>query len=62
MITNYEIFVNTLKTLSTSQGFYSRRYAEFLSWSDEEKENIKKGLNSLDQWHDSVDCVLFLEQ
>ena len=62
MITNYEIFVNTLETLSTSQGFYSRRYAEFLSWSDEEKENIKKGLNSLDQWNDSVDCVLFLEQ
>ena len=62
MITNYEIFKSTIQSLSTSQGFYSRLYNDFLSWNDEEKANAKKVLNDLPQWHDSVDCVLFLEQ
>ena len=62
MITNYEIFKNTIQSLSTSQGFYSRLYRDFLNWSDEERENAKKVLNDLPQWKDNVDCVLFLEQ
>ena len=62
MITNYEIFKNTIQSLSTSQGFYSRLYNDFLNWSDEERENAKKVLNDLPQWKDNVDCVLFLEQ
>ena len=62
MITNYEIFKNTIKGLSTSQGFYSRLYRDFLNWSDEERENAERVLNDLPQWKDSVDCVLFLEQ
>lgn len=62
MITNYEIFKNTIQNLSTSQGFYSRLYNDFLNWSDEEKQNAEKVLNDLPKWKDSVDCVLFLEQ
>ena len=62
MITNYEIFKNTIQSLSTSQGCYSRLYNDFLLWSEEEKANAKKVLNDLPQWNDSVDCVLFLEQ
>ena len=62
MITNYEIFKNTIQSLSTAQGFYSRLYNDFLNWTDEEKQNAEKVLNDLPQWHDSVDCVLFLEQ
>lgn len=62
MITNYEIFQDTIKTLSTSQGFYSRLYNDFLNWNDEERENAERVLNDLPQWKDSVDCVLFLEQ
>ena len=62
MITNYEIFQNTIQSLSTSQGFYSRLYNDFLNWNDEEKQNAKKVLNDLPQWKDTVDCVLFLEQ
>lgn len=62
MITNYEIFKNTIQSLSTSQGFYSRLYRDFLNWSDEERENAERVLNDLPQWKDSVDCVLFLEQ
>lgn len=60
--TNYEIFVDTIKSLSTAQGFYSRLYRNFLESSKEEKENAKQYLNSIPQWHDTVDCVLFLEQ
>lgn len=60
--TNYEIFQDTIKTLSTSQGFYSRLYRDFLNWNDEERENAERVLNDLPQWKDSVDCVLFLEQ
>ena len=62
MITNYEIFQDTIKTLSTSQGFYSRLYNDFLNWNDEERENAERVLNNLPQWKDNVDCVLFLEQ
>lgn len=62
MITNYEIFKNTIQNLSTSQGFYSRLYNDFLNWNDEERENAERVLNDLPQWKDSVDCVLFLEQ
>ena len=62
MITNYEIFKSTIESLSTSQGFYTRLYNDFLNWSDEERENAEKVLNDLPQWKDSVDCVLFLEQ
>lgn len=62
MITNYEIFKNTIQSLSTAQGFYSRLYNDFLNWSDEERENAEKVLNDLPQWKDNVDCVLFLEQ
>ena len=42
MITNYEIFKNTIQSLSTSQGCYSRLYNDFLLWSEEEKANAKK--------------------
>ena len=62
MITNYEIFKNTIQNLSTSQGFYTRLYNDFLNWSDEEKQNAEKVLNDLPKWKDNVDCVLFLEQ
>lgn len=60
-MTNYEIFVKTLETLSSSQGFYSRLYNDFLNWNDDKHENAKKVLNNLPQWEDTVDCVMFLE-
>ena len=62
IMNNYEIFKSTIESLSTSQGFYSRLYNDFLNWSDEERMNAEKVLNDLPQWKDSVDCVLFLEQ
>lgn len=60
--TNYEIFQDTIKKLSTAQGFYSRLYNDFLNCNDEKRENIERVLNDLPQWKDSVDCVMFLEQ
>lgn len=62
MKTNFEIFKETIASLSSSQGFYSRLYNDFLNWSDEELQNAEKALNQMTQWKDSVDCVLFLEQ
>ena len=62
MITNYEIFLRTVKTLAGSQGFYSRLQSAVNEWTEEEHENAKQSLNQLPQWRDDVDCVLFLEQ
>ena len=59
--TNYEIFVETIHSLRTSQGFYSRLSAQFDELTDEEKERVKQELNSKPQWNDTLDCVFFLE-
>ena len=62
MKTNFEIFVDTVNMLAGSQGFYSRLKMDMLDWTEEEKENTVDGLNSLPQWKDNLDCVLWLEQ
>ena len=62
MITNYEIFLRTVKTLCNSQGFYSRLQRDINTWTEEEHENAKQSLNQLPQWKDDLDCILFLEQ
>lgn len=60
--TNYEIFLDTIKTLSTSQGFYSRLANGFNALSTEDKEKVKVVLNAKPKWKTTLDCVLFLEQ
>ena len=60
--TNYEIFIETINSLRYSQGFYSRVARNVESLTDEGREQVKRELNAKPQWHDTLDCVLFLEQ
>jgi len=59
--TNYEIFIDTVNTLKSSQGFYSRIAADLADMTPQQKEQIKQELNELPQWNDSVDCIMYLE-
>ena len=59
--TNYEIFLKTINSLKSSQGFYSRLAARVDELTDEGREQLKTELNSKPQWNDTLDCVFFLE-
>lgn len=61
--TNFELLLETVKTLSGSQGFYSRLQRTINEWTPEEFEEAKKYFNNLEQkFKDNLDVVLFLEQ
>lgn len=60
-MTNFEIFIKTVNTLKSSQGFYSRLANDLTELSEEGRKQLETDLNNLPQWNDSVDCVLFLE-
>lgn len=56
---NYNLFYNTIKSLASSQGFYSRLLQQIDELDSETIENIK---NDLPIFNDSVDVVMTLEQ
>ena len=56
---NYDLFYNTIKSLSYSQGSYGRLLREIDSLSEEDKQNL---INQLPDFKDTVDVVLFIEQ
>ena len=56
---NYNFFYNTIKSLASSQGFYSRLAQQIDEFDSDTIENIK---NDLPIFNDSVDVVMFLEQ
>ena len=56
---NYNLFYNTIKSLASSQVFYSRLAQLIDEFDDDTIENIK---NDLPIFNDSVDVVMFLEQ
>lgn len=58
---NYEMFLDVVNDLKTSQGLYSRLARQLDEMTPEEIENVKNGLNNMPQWKDSVDVILFLE-
>lgn len=63
-LTNWEIFFNTVQTLRYSQGFYSRiadQLEVFKAFDPTKLEAIKTELNSLPQWNDTLDCIMYLE-
>lgn len=61
--TNWDVFYNTIKDLSSSQGFYSILYKEIESWdADTLKEKIDI-VNNLDiKFKEPIDVVLYLER
>lgn len=58
---NYTLFVETVNTLKSSQGFYSRLATELAEMSEEDKEQLKEQLAKQPKFNDSVDVVMFLE-
>ena len=56
---NYNLFYNTIKSLASSQGFYSRLAQQIDEFDYDTIENIK---NDLPIFNDTLDVVLFLEQ
>ena len=56
---NYELFFNTIKTLSNSQGFYGRLLNTLINMNEDERLEL---INSLPTFNDVVDVVMWLEQ
>ena len=56
---NFEFFVNTIKTLALSQGFYGRVLSRLAELDDEELESLK---SDLPQFKDALDIVFYFEQ
>lgn len=56
---NYDLFYNTIKPLSYSQGSYGRLLREINSLSEEDKQNL---VEQLPNFKDCIDVVLWIEQ
>lgn len=58
-VQNYDLFYNTIKSLSHSQGSYGRLLRGIDSLSEDDKQNL---INQLPDFKDTIDVVLWLEQ
>ena len=56
---NYELFYNTIKSLSYSQGSYGRMLREIDNLSEHDLNEL---ITQLPDFKDEVDVVLFIEQ
>ena len=56
---NYELFYNTIRSLSYSQGSYGRILREIESLSENDLNEL---ITQLPDFKDAVDVVLFIEQ
>ena len=56
---NYELFYNTIKSLSYSQGHYGRMLRDIDSLSEHDLNEL---ITQLPDFKDAVDVVLFIEQ
>lgn len=56
---NYELFYNTIKSLSHSQGSYGRLLNSLINMNEEERFEL---INNLPTFNDPVDVVMWLEQ
>ena len=55
---NFEFFVNTIKTLALSQGFYGKVLRQLFEREEEELESLKE---DLPQFKDALDVVFYFE-
>ena len=60
-MTNYELYVSTIKTLAPSQGIYSRMLRDFNEMSGADKKRLEKELNDFRPIKDTVEMCMFLE-
>ena len=58
-LNNYELFFNTVKSLSNSQGYYGRLFNSLINMDEDERLEL---INSLPIFNDPVDVVMWLEQ
>ena len=56
---NYELFYNTIKSLSYSQGSYGRLLNSLVNMNEDERLEL---INNLPIFNDQVDVVMWLEQ
>lgn len=56
---NYELFYNTIKSLSYSQGSYGRLLNSLTNMNEDERLEL---INNLPTFKDTVDVVMWLEQ
>ena len=56
---NYELFYNTIKSLSYSQGSYGRLLNTLININEDERLEL---INNLPTFNDAVDVVMWLEQ
>ena len=56
---NYELFYNTIKSLSYSQGHYGQLLRDIDNLKEEDKQNL---IDQLPNFKDAVDVILFIEQ
>lgn len=60
-MTNYELYIHTLKTLASSQGCYGRALRDFNEMSDADKKRLETDLNDFRPMKDITEMVMFLE-
>ena len=56
---NYELFYNTIKSLSYSQGSYGRLLNSLINMDEDERLEL---INNLPTFNEPVDVVMWLEQ
>lgn len=56
---NYDLFYNTIKSLSYSQGSYGQLLLKIDSLNEDDKQNL---VDQLPDFKDTIDVVLFIEQ
>ena len=56
---NYELFYNTIKSLSYSQGFYGRLLNNLINMNEDERLEL---IDNLPIFNDAVDVIMWLEQ
>ena len=62
MNNNTKLFINTIDSLATSQGFYSRLSQQIHEEISNDTEMINKLNNELPKFNDTLDVVFYLEQ
>ena len=56
---NYELLFNTVKSLSSSQGYYGRLLNTLINMNEDERLEL---INNLPTFNDTADVVIWLEQ
>lgn len=58
---SFEIFINTIKSLAGSQGFYTRLQNQIEDMSQEELSTLEYMINTTKNYKDSIDVIMDLE-